>query len=67
MDEGVLIMSGLKAERVLHAVRVATLQHNKTERTFRIVPDYEGGAVSKKVLGIVLSYVDFINREVWSK
>ena len=67
MDEGVLIMSGLKADRVLDAVRIATQQHNKSERTFRIVPDYECGAVSKKVLSIVLSYVDFINRVVWSK
>ena len=67
MDEGVLIMSGLKAERVLDAVRIATRQYNKPDRTFRIVPDYEGGAVSKKVLGIVFSYVDFVNREVWSK
>lgn len=67
MDEGVLIMSGLKAERVLDAVRIATRKHNKAERTFKIVPDYEGGAVSKKVLGIVLSYVDFVNRVVWSK
>jgi UDP-N-acetylglucosamine 2-epimerase len=67
MDEGVLIMSGLKAERVLDAVRIVIKQHNKAKRTFRIVPDYEGGAVSKKVLGVVLSYVDFVNRVVWSK
>jgi len=67
MDEGVLIMSGLKAERVLDAVRIVTQQHNKAERPFRIIPDYEGGLVSQKVLRIVLSYVDFVNREVWSK
>jgi UDP-N-acetylglucosamine 2-epimerase (non-hydrolysing) len=67
MDEGTLIMSGLKAERVLDAVRIITQQHKKSVRQFRIVPDYEGGAVSKKVLRVVLSYVDFINREVWSK
>ncbi len=67
MDEGVLIMSGLKAERVLDAVRIVTQQHNKTDRQFRIVPDYEGGVVSQKVLRVMLSYVDFINRTVWSK
>ena len=67
MDEGVLIMSGLKAERVLDAVRIVTHQHNKAERQFRIVPDYEGGLVSKKILRIVLSYVDFVNRVVWNK
>lgn len=67
MDEGVLIMSGLKAERVLDAVRIVTRQHNKQERQLRVAPDYEGGLVSQKVLRIVLSYVDFVNRVVWSK
>lgn len=67
MDEGTLIMSGLKAEQVLDAVRIVTKHHNKTEREFRIVSDYEGGMVSKKVLRIVLSYVDYVNRVVWSK
>lgn len=67
MDEGVLIMSGLKAGRVLDAVRVVTQQHNKIERQFRMVPDYEGASVSKKVLRVVLSYTDFVNRTVWSK
>lgn len=65
MDEGVLIMSGLKAENVLDAVRVVSRQHRSTPP--RIVSDYEGGAVSQKVLRIVLSYIDFVNRTVWSK
>ena len=65
MDEGVLIMSGLKAERVLDAVRVVT-QSRDGERG-RVVPDYEGNAVSQKIVRIVLSYTDFVNRVVWSK
>ena len=67
MDEGVLVMSGLKAERVLDAVCIVTKQHNTAKRQFRIVPDYVGGFVSKKVLRVVLSYADFVNRIVWSK
>ena len=67
MDEGVLIMSGLKAERVLDAIRVVTQQHKASGRQFRIVPDYVGGQVSGKVLRVVLSYVDFVNQKVWSK
>lgn len=67
MDDGVLIMSSLKAERVLDAVRVATHQHSASERRFRTVPDYEGGLVSVKVLRTVLSYLDYVNRVVWSK
>lgn len=67
MDVGTLIMSGLKKERVLDAVRVIIAQHDKTKRVMRPVEDYEAGAVSKQVLRIVLSYVDYVNRTVWSK
>ena len=67
MDEGVLIMCGLKAERVLDAIRVVTQQQKTAHRPFRIVPDYEGGLVAGKVLRVVMSYVDFINQKVWSK
>lgn len=67
MDAGTLIMSGLKRERVLDAVRVVTAQHDRNKRVVPAVMDYEGGAVSKKVLRTVLSYTDYINRTVWSK
>jgi UDP-N-acetylglucosamine 2-epimerase (non-hydrolysing) len=66
MDEGTLIMSGVKAERVLDAVRVVTEQHRDNQVPCT-VPDYQTEQVSKKVLRIVLSYVDFVNRVVWSK
>lgn len=67
MDAGVLVMSGLKAARVLDAVKVVTAQHAQAGRVPVVVPDYEGGAVAQKVLRIVLSYTDFVNRVVWSK
>lgn len=67
MDAGTLIMSGLKRERVLDAVQVIISQHDKTKRVMQSVQDYEGGLVSKQLLRIVLSYVDYINRTVWSK
>jgi UDP-N-acetylglucosamine 2-epimerase len=67
MDVGTLIMSGLKKERVLDAVRVIIAQHDKTKRVVSPVEDYEAGAVSKQLLRIVLSYVDYVNRTVWSK
>jgi len=67
MDEGTLIMSGLKSERILQSVEVVTSQHRKDERVSAIVKDYEGGQVSKKLVKIVLSYTDYINRTVWSK
>lgn len=67
MDVGTLIMSGLKKDRVLDAVRVVIAQHDKHQRVMRPVADYEAGPVSKQLLRIVLSYVDYVNRTVWSK
>lgn len=67
MDVGTLIMSGLKRDRVLDAVRIIVSQHDKTKRVMHAVQDYEAGPVSKQVLRVVLSYVDYINRTVWSK
>jgi len=67
MDEGTLIMSGLKSENVLDAVRVVTSQHDRNTRVIPVVPDYQAGPVSKQVVRIVLSYTDYINRTVWSK
>lgn len=67
MDVGTLIMSGLYKDRVLDAVRVIIAQHDKKIRVMNRVADYEAGPVSKQVLRVVLSYVDYINRTVWSK
>jgi UDP-N-acetylglucosamine 2-epimerase len=67
MDAGTFIMSGLEKERVLDAVRVIISQHNRTERVMLPVEDYEAGSVSKQLLRVVLSYVGYVNRTVWSK
>ncbi|NWB95167.1 UDP-N-acetylglucosamine 2-epimerase (non-hydrolyzing) [Pseudomonas gingeri] len=67
MDEGTLIMSGLKVEGVLDAVRVVSSQHDRTRRVIPVVRDYQAGPVSKQVVRVVLSYTDYINRTVWSK
>jgi UDP-N-acetylglucosamine 2-epimerase (non-hydrolysing) len=65
MDEGTLIMCGLKKEHVLEAVKVVTDQHERDHRIFPVVKDYQGGPVSKKIVRVVLSYIDYINRTVW--
>ncbi|MHB0957098.1 MAG: non-hydrolyzing UDP-N-acetylglucosamine 2-epimerase [Pirellulaceae bacterium] len=65
MDEAVVVMSGLGRERVLQAVELVTSQYREGERTFRCVEDYRAEHVSQKVVRIILSYVDYINRTVW--
>ena len=69
MDAGTFIMSGLKTERVLDAVRVVTEQRQECFGNHILAPvdDYESKNVSKKILRIVMSYTDYINRTVWSK
>lgn len=66
MDEGTLIMSGLEKDRVLDSIEVV-IKQNTNSRTFSAVKDYESKNVSKKILRIVLSYTDYINRTVWHK
>ena len=67
MDEGTVVMSGLQKERALDAVRLVTDQHHQGQRLIPIVPDYQTGPVSKQIARIVLSYIDYVNRVVWSK
>lgn len=67
MDEGTLIMSGLHKNRVIEAINVVVSQHQENKDVIRIVEDYTTSNVSKKVLRIILSYTDYINRTVWKK
>lgn len=65
MDAGTLIMGGLKRERVLQAISVVTEQFGEGRRVHEVVSDYETSEVSKKVVRIITSYVDYVNRTVW--
>ena len=67
MEETTIIMSGLNKNRVIDAVEVATAHNSQDIRAIKPVKDYEVDNVSKKVLRIILSYVDYVNRTVWHK
>ena len=66
MDEGTLIMTGLSKDRIIESINVVTKQHQKSN-TMNIVKDYDVNNVSKKILRIILSYTDYINRTIWNK
>lgn len=65
MDEATVVMSGLDPERVLQAVELVTAQHQQEPRAFRRVSDYEASNVSKKVVRIILSYIDYVHSRIW--
>lgn len=64
MEEASVMMVGLKKERILQGLAVLESQG---KNTLREVDDYSMSNVSDKVLRIILSYTDYINRNVWRK
>ena len=66
MDEGTLIMSGLNSEHVLDAINTVTAQVAEAG-AMRIIRDYDVDNVSRKVVRIILSYIDYINHTVWRR
>ncbi len=67
MEEASVMMVGLNPERILQALVAIEAQKRNPERNFRPVADYSMPNVSEKVVRIILSYVDYVNRVVWSK
>lgn len=67
MDVGTLIMAGLKKDRVLDAIEIVTAQYDKNVRPVLPIADYENPHVSTQIVRVVTSYIDYINRVVWSK
>lgn len=66
-EEAAVMMVGLDAERIDQALGVLATQARGTERLLPMVADYRADNVSDKVLRIILSYTDFVQRRVWRR
>lgn len=67
MEEAAVIMVGLGVERVRQSLAILEKQPRGEDRLLRLVPDYAVPNVSAKVVRIVHSYTDYVNRVVWRK
>jgi UDP-N-acetylglucosamine 2-epimerase len=67
MEEAAVMMVGLDVQRVRQALAILATQSAGGERAMRPVADYSVPNVSEKVLRIILSYTDYVNRVVWRK
>jgi UDP-N-acetylglucosamine 2-epimerase (non-hydrolysing) len=66
-EEAAVMMVGLNVDRVLQCLEILATQPRGEQRGLRLVSDYSPNNVSEKVLRIIQSYTDFVNRKVWHK
>ena len=67
MEEGAVMMTGLNVERILQGLAILDHQPRGANRSLRLVDDYATNNVSEKVLRIIMSYTDYVNRVVWHR
>jgi UDP-N-acetylglucosamine 2-epimerase len=67
MEEAVVIMTGLEKERIMQSLAIIDNQPRGEQRLMRQVSDYSMPNVSDKVVRIIHSYTDYVNRVVWKK
>lgn len=67
MEEGAVMMTGLSVDRVRQGLAIMGTQARGATRDLRLVADYSMPNVSAKVLRIIQSYTDYVNRVVWRK
>ena len=67
MEEAAVMMVGLEIERVRQGLAILQTQSRGAERSLRLVADYSIPNVSDKVVRIIHSYTDYVNRVVWKK
>lgn len=67
MEEGAVIMTGLDLDCVLESLKVIETQGRGQNRTLRVVSDYNVPNVSEKVVRVILSYANYVNRNVWRR
>lgn len=67
MEEAAVMMVGLKAERILQGLAILEGQSRGEERLLRLVEDYNMPNVSEKVVRIIMSYTDYVNRVIWKQ
>jgi UDP-N-acetylglucosamine 2-epimerase (non-hydrolysing) len=67
MEEASVMMVGMELDRVRQGLNILDTQLRGAERSLRLVSDYSMSNVSDKVVRIIHSYTDYVNRVVWKK
>ena len=67
MEEASVMMPGINAERIFQSLKILDSQNRGSERNINEVIDYKDQNVSEKIVRIIYSYTDYVNRVIWRK
>lgn len=67
MEESSVMMTGVNSERIFQAMYILSEQKRHEKRTLNIVQDYDVNNVSEKILRIIISYTDYIKKNIWKE
>lgn len=66
-EEGTVMFTGMEIERILQAVNILNDQTTGDQRSINVVKDYVAPNVSDKVVRVITSYTDYVNKYIWKK
>lgn len=67
MEETSVMMVGLEIDRIHQGLKILEIQPRANDRILSLVKDYNVPNVSEKILRIIHSYTDYVNKKVWKK
>jgi UDP-N-acetylglucosamine 2-epimerase (non-hydrolysing) len=67
MEEAAVMLTGLDWPRIAEALHIVVGQPRGDDRLLRLVGDYDAPHVSEKVVRLILSYTDYVRRNVWGQ
>jgi UDP-N-acetylglucosamine 2-epimerase (non-hydrolysing) len=67
LEEGAVMFTGMELNRILQAIEILEDQSDGDKRTIKIVQDYIAPNVSDKIVRIITSYTDYVNKFIWKK
>ena len=67
MEEAAVMMTGLEIDRIYQGITILQMQKRGEDRSLRMVGDYSMPNISEKVVRLIISYTDYVNRTVWRK
>ena len=67
MEEGSVIMTGVNYDRIIQALKILDSQKRDEFRSLKLVKDYNVDNVSEKILRVILSYTDYVKKNIWKE